>query len=89
MREGTGVSLAIGALLSASFTAIAGVVVGVTYLFVCLYAIVKWIVDADGHPDPTTIVVGFVVLVPLLVLVVLVATRMLGRSLVTRRRTDD
>jgi hypothetical protein len=88
MREGTGISLAIGGLVAAFFTALGALIVGVTYLFVCVYAIVKWIGDADGHPDPATLIVGVVVLVSVLVLGLLVGIRLLGRSLVNRRRDD-
>ena len=86
MREGTGVSLGIGGIITAFFTMLAALVVACTYLFVCIYAIVKWIGDADGHPDPATIIVGFVALVSTLVLGVLVGIRFLGRSLNSRRR---
>ncbi len=88
MREGTGVSLAIGGLISGSFTVLGAIVVVVTYLFICVYAIVKWIGDAGGHPDPATIIVGFVALVSVLVIALLVGVRLLGRSLVSRRRSD-
>jgi hypothetical protein len=88
MREGTGVSLAIGGLISGFFTVLGAIVVVVTYLFICVYAIVKWIGDADGHPDPATIIVGFVALVSVLVIAVLVGVRQVGRSLVSRRRDD-
>ena len=88
MREGTGVSLAIGGLISGFFTVLGAIVVVVTYLFICVYAIVKWIGDADGHPDPATIIVGFVALVSVLVIAVLVGVRLVGRSLVSRRRDD-
>jgi hypothetical protein len=88
MREGTGVSLAIGGLISGFFTVLGAIVVVVTYLFICVYAIVKWIGDADGHPDPATIIVGFVALVSVLVIAVMVGVRLVGRSLVSRRRDD-
>jgi protein-S-isoprenylcysteine O-methyltransferase Ste14 len=88
MREGTGVSLAIGGLISGFFTVLGAIVVVVTYLFVCVYAIVKWIGDADGHPDPATIIVGFVAIVSLLVLGLLLGVRLVGRSFVVRRRDD-
>ena len=86
MREGTGVSLGIGGIITAFFTMLAGLVVAFTYLFVCVYAIVKLIGDADGHPDPVTIIVGFVALVSALVLGLLAGLRFLGRSLNSRRR---
>ena len=89
MREGTGISLGIGGLVAGFFTALAGVIAGVTYLFVCVYAIVKLIGDSQGHPDPTTIIVGFVLLVSVLVVGLLIGVRLLGSSLNTRRRADD
>ena len=89
MRQGTGVSLAIAGLLTGFLASLAAIVVVVTYLFICGYAIANWIRDANGHPDPATIIVGFVVMVPLLVLVALLAVRLVGRSLVSRRREDD
>ena len=89
MREGTGISLAIGGLVSAFFTALGALVVVVTYLFVCVYAIVKLIGDADGHPDPATVIMGFVLLVSVLVVALLVGVRFLGKSLATRRRPAD
>ena len=89
MREGTGISLAIGGLVAGFFSALAALVVVVTYLFVCVYAIVKLIGDAEGHPGPVTVTVGFVVLVSVLVLGLLVGVRFLGRSLTNRRRPAD
>jgi hypothetical protein len=89
MREGTGVSLGIGGIVAGFFTAVAGVIAAVTYLYVCVYAIVKLIGDRDGHPDPATLVVGFVALVSVLVLVLSVGIRFVGGSLVSRRRDDD
>ena len=88
MREGTGVALAIGGLLAGFFAGLAAIVVVVTYLFVCVYAITKWIGDPDGHPGAVTIIVGFLVLVSLLVLAVLLVVRLLGWSFVSRRRED-
>jgi hypothetical protein len=89
MREGTGVSLGIGAIVAGFFTALAGLIAAVTYLFVCVYAIVKLIGDRDGHPDAATMVVGFVALVSVLVLALVVGIRFVGGSLVSRRRDDD
>ena len=86
MREGTGVSLAVGGIVTGFFTVLAALVVAFTYLFVCVYAIVKLIGDADGHPDPVTIIVGFVAIVSALVLGLLAGLRFLGRSLTSRRR---
>jgi hypothetical protein len=88
MREGTGTSLAVGGLITAFFTALGALIVAVTYLSVCVYAIVKWIGDADGHPDPATLIVCVVALVSVLVLGLLVGIRLLGGSLVSRRRDD-
>jgi protein-S-isoprenylcysteine O-methyltransferase Ste14 len=89
MREGTGISLGIGGVLAASFTLLAGVIVAVSYLFVCVYAVVKLIVDPQGHPDPTTLVVGAVLMVSVLVLGLLVGVRLLGGSLIDRGLTDE
>jgi protein-S-isoprenylcysteine O-methyltransferase Ste14 len=89
MREGTGISLTVSGLVAGFFTALGALIVVLTYLFVCVYAIVKLIGDADGHPDPATMIVGFVPLVTVLVLGLLVGVRLLGRSLNTRRRPAD
>ncbi len=89
MREGTGVSLAVGGLVAGFFTALAGILVVVSYVFVCVYAVVKLIGDAEGHPDPVTLIVGFVLLVSALVVASLVGVRFLGRSLAQRRRSGD
>jgi protein-S-isoprenylcysteine O-methyltransferase Ste14 len=89
MREGTGISLTVSGLVAGFFTALGALIVVLTYLFVCVYAIVKLIGDADGHPDPATMIVGFVLLVTVLVLGLLVGVRLLGRSLNTRRRPAD
>jgi protein-S-isoprenylcysteine O-methyltransferase Ste14 len=86
MREGTGISLAIGGIVTGFFTMLATLIVAFTYLVVCVYGIVKLIGDADGHPDPTTIIVGFIALVSALLLGLLVGVRILGRSLSSRRR---
>ena len=89
MREGTGISLGIGGVVAAFFTALAGVIVALTYLLVCVYAIVKLIVDPQGQPDPTTLLVGSVLVVSVLVLGLLAGVRMLGGSLIARRHFDE
>jgi len=86
MREGSGVSLAVGGIVTGFFTMLGTLIVAFTYLFVCVHAIVKLIGDADGHPDPTTVIVGFIALVSALVLGLAAALRFLGRSLSSRRR---
>ena len=89
MREGTGISLGIGGVAAAFFTALAGVIVAVTYLLVCVYAVVKLIVDPGGQPDPTTLLVGSILVVSALVLGLLAGIRLLGGSLITRMRSDE
>jgi hypothetical protein len=88
MREGTGVAAGVAGVVTTFFVALGGLLVATTYLLVGVYAIVKWIRDADGHPDPATIIVGFVAVTSLLVLGLMLGVRLLGRSFVVRRRDD-
>jgi hypothetical protein len=89
MREGTGISMGVAGLVTTFFTALAALLVGTTYLFVCVYAIVKLIGDADGHPDPATLIVGFVAIPPVLIAGLLVGIRFLGASLNSRKRLEE
>jgi hypothetical protein len=89
MREGTGVSMGVAGAITTFFTALAALLVGTTYLFVCVYAIVKLIGDADGHPDPATLIVGFVAIPTVLVAGLLVGIRFLGTSLNSRKRLEE
>ena len=89
MREGTGIAMAVAGLVTTFFTALAALLVATTYLFVCVYAIVKLIGDADGHPDPATLIVGFVAIPTVLVAGLLVGIRFIGRSLSSRRRLEE
>ena len=89
MREGTGISLGVAGLVAGYLTALAGLIAVVTYVFVCVYAIVKLIGDAEGHPDPTIVIVGFVLAVSALVLVMLGGVRLIGASLIGRRPHAD
>jgi hypothetical protein len=88
MREGTGISVGVAGAITTFFTALAAIVVGLTYLFVCVYAIVKLIGDADGHPDPATLILGFVAIPTVLVTGLLVGIKFLGRSLNSRKRPE-
>ena len=88
MREGTGVSLSVAGGITAFFVGLAGLLVFTTYLLVSVYAIVKLVGDREGHPDPFTLIVGFVLLTSVLVTGLLVGIRFLGRSLTSRARTD-
>jgi hypothetical protein len=88
MREGTGVAAGVAGTVTAFFVALGALLATTTYLFICVYAIVKWIGDADGHPDPATIIVGWVAISSLLVLGLMLGVRLVGRSLVERRRND-
>jgi protein-S-isoprenylcysteine O-methyltransferase Ste14 len=88
MREGTGISAGITGAMVAFFVALAGLLVVTTYLLVSVYAIVKLVGDREGHPDPATLIVGFVLLVTTLVVGLMVGIRYLGRSLSSRSRAD-
>ena len=88
MREGTGISMGIAGLVTTFFTALAALLIGTTYLFVCVYAIVKLIGDAEGHPDPATLIVGFVAIPTVLVTGLLVGIKFVGRSLNSRKRPE-
>ena len=89
MREGTGISVGVAGAITTFFAALAALLVGTTYLFVCVYAIVKLIGDADGHPDPATLIVGFVAIPTVLVTGLLVGIRFLGKSLNSRKRPEE
>ncbi len=89
MREGTGIAGGVAGAIATFFTVLAALLVGTTYLFVCIYAIVKLIGDADGHPDPATLIVGFVVIPTVLVIGLLVGIRFLGKSLISRKRPKE
>jgi protein-S-isoprenylcysteine O-methyltransferase Ste14 len=88
MREGTGISAIIAGAMIAFFVALAALLVVTTYLLVSVYAIVKLIGDREGHPDPATLIVGFVLLTSVLVTGLMVGARYLGRSLNSRARAD-
>jgi divalent metal cation (Fe/Co/Zn/Cd) transporter len=88
MREGTGISAGIAGAMIAFFAALAALLVVTTYLLVSVYAIVKLIGDREGHPDPATLIVGFVLLTSVLVTGLMVGARYLGRSLNSRARAD-
>jgi protein-S-isoprenylcysteine O-methyltransferase Ste14 len=88
MREGTGISAGIAGAMIAFFVALAALLVVTTYLLVSVYAIVKLVGDREGHPDPATLIVGFVLLVTTLVVGLMVGIRYLGRSLSSRSRAD-
>lgn len=88
MREGTGVSMGIAGLVTTFFTALAALIVTFTYLFVCVYAIVKLIGDAEGHPDPATMILGFVAIPTVLVAGLLAGIRFMGKSLNSRKRPE-
>ncbi|MEP6476221.1 MAG: hypothetical protein ABJC60_03005 [Actinomycetota bacterium] len=88
MREGTGTAGAVTGAITGFFVALPGLLVATTYLLVCVYAIVKLIGDREGHPDPATLIVGFVGLTTLLVTGLTVGLRYLGRSLTSRARSD-
>jgi hypothetical protein len=89
MREGTGISMGVAGAVTTFFTFLAALLVGTTYLFVCVYAIVKLIGDADGHPDPATLIVGFVAIPTVLVTGLLVGVRFIGKSLNSRKRPEE
>ena len=89
MREGTGIAGGVAGAITTFFTFLAALLVGTTYLFVCVYAIVKLIGDADGHPDPATLIVGFVVIPTVLVIGLFVGIRFLGKSLISRKRPEE
>ena len=89
MREGTGIAGGVAGAITTFFTFLAALLVGTTYLFVCIYAIVKLIGDADGHPDPATLIVGFAVIPTVLVIGLLVGIRFLGKSLISRKRPEE
>ena len=89
MREGTGIAAGVAGAITTFFTALAALLVGATYLFVGIYAIVKLIGDADGHPDPATLIVGFVVIPTVLVVGLLVGISFLGKSLNSRKRPKE
>jgi hypothetical protein len=72
-----------------SSRSLAALLVGGTYLFVCVYAIVKLIGDSDGHPDPATLIVGFVAIPTVLVIGLFVGIRFLGTSLISRKRPEE
>jgi protein-S-isoprenylcysteine O-methyltransferase Ste14 len=88
MREGTGISAGITGAMVAFFVALAGLLVVTTYLLVSVYAIVKLVGDREGHPDPATMIGGFVLLTGVLVIGLMVGVRYLGRSLNSRARAD-
>jgi protein-S-isoprenylcysteine O-methyltransferase Ste14 len=88
MREGTGISAGIAGAMIAFFAALAALLVVTTYLLVSVYAIVKLVGDREGHPDPATLIVGFVLLVTTLVVGLMVGIRYLGRSLSSRSHAD-
>jgi protein-S-isoprenylcysteine O-methyltransferase Ste14 len=88
MREGTGTGGAVAGAITAFFDSLAALVAAITYLLVCVYAVVKLVGDRVGHPDPATLIVGFVLLVTALVAGLLVGVRYLGRSLSSRSRAD-
>ena len=89
MREGTGISVGVAAAITTFFTFLATLLVGTTYLFVCVYAIVKLIGDSDGHPDPATVIVAFVAIPTVLVTGLLVGIRFIGKSLNSRKRPEE
>jgi hypothetical protein len=89
MREGTGISMGVAGAVTTFFTFLAALLVGTTYLFVCVYAIVKLIGDADGHPDPASLIVGFVAIPTVLVTGLLVGVRFIGKSLNSRKRPEE
>jgi protein-S-isoprenylcysteine O-methyltransferase Ste14 len=88
MREGTGISAGVAGAITAFFAALAALLVVTTYLVVSVYAIVKLIGDPEGHPDPATIIVGFVLLTSVLVTGLMVGVRFMGRSLSSRARPE-
>jgi hypothetical protein len=88
MREGTGISAGVAGAITVFFVALAGLLVATTYLLVCVYAIVKLVGDREGHPDPATLILGFVLLATVLVTGLMVGVRYLGRSLSSRARVD-
>ncbi len=54
------------------------VLVGLIYLFVSVYAIVK--ISPPGHPNPVVILVGVVLLVGLMTVLLAVSIWLLGRT---------
>ena len=54
------------------------VLVGLIYLFISVYAVVK--ISPPGHPDPTVVLVGVVLLVGLMTVLLAVSIWLVGRA---------
>lgn len=80
-----GVALAVASTLVAFFASLPFVMIVVLYLFVSGYAIANAIASGNGE-DATTIVVGFVLTISLLVLLLTATVHLIGRSLTPRRK---
>ena len=62
------------------------VLVGLIYLFVSVYAIVK--ISPPGHPNPVVILLGVVLLVGLMTVLLAVSIWLLGRTFEPPKKAD-
>jgi protein-S-isoprenylcysteine O-methyltransferase Ste14 len=88
VREGGGIAGAIGAAITLFTASLPFVVAFLLFGFLFVYAIVEAIAG-DDHASPTTVLLGVVVIVAVLLVGLMVAIGTLGKSLTPRRRRDE
>jgi hypothetical protein len=87
VREGTGVSLGISAVIVSFGVFLASILVVTLYVAISIYAIVVWIANASNHPNPVVILLLVVGSVGLWVSLLGTGIHFLGRSMTPKRRT--
>jgi hypothetical protein len=88
MKENSGLALAIGAVAIAFFVLVPVLIVVLVYLFLTTYAIVKAFGVGGPHPNPSTILIGVVAIVGMLVTLLTVGFALLGRTMDARKRRE-
>jgi hypothetical protein len=86
VREHSGLSLGIAAVLVIFFVLIPALLVGSIYLLLTIYAIVKWIGSAPDGASALTVLLSVILLVTAWTLVIGGAVSLAGRAMNPRRR---
>ena len=84
-----GLGLAIGVTNAFLYTMLGALLIFTFWLFVSIYAIVKWAGSAPDQPNPYVLVVGIASLVMLFVILFAVAVGLMGRGMNPKKRAKS
>jgi hypothetical protein len=89
MQQHRGAAIGVAVASVTFFVSLSAVLVGLGWIALTIYAIVKAIGDASEAPDPLAVVLMFVLLVGGLVTGLTASLALIGRSMTPRRRRRD